>query len=67
MSFGGDLAESHRLAGVYVGRILNGEKPCDLPIQEVTKLELIIYLKTAKAFGLSLPSSIIERADEVIA
>lgn len=66
MSFGGDVAESYRLAGVYVGRILKGEKPSALPIQEVTKVELIVNLKTAKAFGLSLSSSILERADEVI-
>ncbi|MFY9834897.1 MAG: ABC transporter substrate-binding protein [Xanthobacteraceae bacterium] len=66
MSFGRDVAESYRLAGVYVGRMLKGEKPSDLPIQEVTKLELILNLKTAKAFGISLPSSIRERADKVI-
>ena len=66
MSFGGDVAESYRLAGVYVGRILKGEKPSDLPIQEVTKAELILNLKTARAFGVSLPNSILERADEVI-
>jgi putative ABC transport system substrate-binding protein len=66
MSYGGNVAESYRLAGVYVGRILKGENPSDLPIQEVTKVELIINLKTARAFGISLPSSIIERADEVI-
>jgi putative ABC transport system substrate-binding protein len=66
MSFGGDVAESYRLAGVYVGRILKGEKPADLPIQEVTKVELILNLKTARAFGVSLPNSILERADKVI-
>jgi putative tryptophan/tyrosine transport system substrate-binding protein len=66
ISYGGDVAESYRLAGVYVGRLLKGEKPSDLPIQEVTKVELIINLKTAKAFGISLPSPILERADEVI-
>jgi putative ABC transport system substrate-binding protein len=66
MSFGSDVAESYRLAGVYVGRILKGEKPSALPIREVTKVELIVNLKTAKTFGLSLPSSILERADEVI-
>jgi putative tryptophan/tyrosine transport system substrate-binding protein len=66
VSYGGDVAESYRLAGVYVGRLLKGEKPSDLPIQEVTKVELIINLKTAKAFGISLPSSILARADEVI-
>jgi putative tryptophan/tyrosine transport system substrate-binding protein len=66
MSFGPDVAESYRLAGVYVGRILKGEKPSDLPIQEVTKVELILNLKTARAFGVSLPNSILERADRVI-
>jgi putative tryptophan/tyrosine transport system substrate-binding protein len=66
MSYGGDVAESYRLAGVYVGRLLKGERPSDLPIQEITKVELIINLKTAKALGISLPSSVLERADEVI-
>jgi putative tryptophan/tyrosine transport system substrate-binding protein len=66
MSYGGDVAESYRLAGFYVGRILKGERPSDLPIQEVTKIELIVNLKTVKAFGISLPIPILERADEVI-
>ena len=66
MSYGGDVAESYRLAGVYVGRILKGERSSDLPIRDVTKVELIINLKTAKAFGISLPRSMLERADKVI-
>ena len=66
MSYGGDFSQSHRRAGVYTGRILNGEKPSDLPVQLVTKVELIINLKAAKNLGREFSPSIISGADEVI-
>ena len=66
MSYAGSFMESHRQAGIHTGRVLKGEKAADLPVQQVTKVELIVNLKTAKALGITLPLPLIGRADEVI-
>ena len=66
MSYGTDIADAYRQLGIYAGKILNGAKPADLPVQQSVKVELVVNQNTAKALGITFPEAILQRADEVI-
>jgi putative ABC transport system substrate-binding protein len=66
ITYGNSLAAAHRLEGIYAGRLLKGEKPADMPVQQSVTVRLVINLKTAKALGITIPQSILLRADELI-